>query len=412
LLTHRGFAPDEAAGEVASDYRGDHHHLLQREFGPAGDSATAGPDGIVIPVNRSVAADLPGLRLGVSLAADFDCDLLVLCSGAAKAADIKVRFGHRRVEAQDVDPGRLGWRKSFQAHRHPISTLHRCSDMGAKRSEGILEGARRGWNYVLFLDDDVWPTTDGDPTLDAAALRRARASMTQDSRLRAVGWTSDDYPDNSVYGHARRLIGLPQTVFIGSSALFVPLDPQTPFFPDVYNEDWLFLIESALRSCDPHNAFGRAGGMNQLPYWPYRIDRARSEEAGDVLGEGLMNSLEDEADKLGTRAASTDYWREALVTRKRRLAEAVRDVQRATAGAAGSERERQGARTALLAAEGVRHLVPAYSLADYYDAWQHDLECWREELITALQRGGGGRPAQRLPVERSIPQPGMAAMSS
>ena len=68
-------------------------------------------------------------------------------------------------------------------------------------------------------------------------------AMAADADLRTVGWRAQDFPDNSVVCHGRRLVGLPQSCFVGGGALLVRtgVGVDLPFFPRVYNEDWLFL---------------------------------------------------------------------------------------------------------------------------------------------------------------------------
>jgi hypothetical protein len=117
------------------------------------------------------------------------------------------------------------------------------------------------------------------------------------------------FPDNSVVCHARRAAGLPQDVFLTGAALECTA---TAFlcrsFPDIYNEDWFFFArEAASREL---RGVGEAG---QLTYNPFAgPDRARQEEFGDLLAEGLfalMGQIDPSVrldDQL--RAADEAYW--------------------------------------------------------------------------------------------------------
>lgn len=164
---------------------------------------------------------------------------------------------------------------------------------------------------MLFLDDDI-ARADGACTLDRAGLERAIAATRADPSLSAVGWTLEDFDDNSVVGHARRLAGLPQQIFIGGGALLLRCDEQTPFFPEIYNEDWLFLIALMLNN----RSLGWAGRVRQVPYDPFVVRRACSEEAGDILGEALMNLWEDDGPGMWATAASPAFWRQSLMARR------------------------------------------------------------------------------------------------
>ena len=251
--------------------------------------------GIVIPISRDLTRPLPGLRLGVRLALENSCPLVVIVSQAARISDFPTEVRHRLgdqlvlIDLGQVDPA---WRPKLESGSHYLSTQHRANDVGGKRNLGLLAAVVMGWATVLFLDDDIFPARTG-PTLDEEGLRRAVRALGENPGLAAIGWTSEEFNDNSVIGHARPYCGRPQGVFIGGGALLVRTSCRVPFFPDIYNEDWLFLIAVALAAPDPRAALGWAGRVHQEPYEPFSEKRAKSEEAGEVIGEGLMNRLED-----------------------------------------------------------------------------------------------------------------------
>lgn len=62
-------------------------------------------------------------------------------------------------------------------------------------------------------------------------------------------------------------------------------------------------------------ALARAGVARQRPYDPFCQERALREGPGELLGEVLMNMLEDEEPAMSNRA-SVDFW--ARVTEHRR----------------------------------------------------------------------------------------------
>ena len=94
----------------------------------------------------------------------------------------------------------------------------------------------------------------------------------------------EQHPDNSVVCHARRLAGMSQDVFVTGAVLGVHCNNlPLSFFPDIYNEDWFFFAEEAAPRRLP-----RVGRARQLEYDPFaNPDRARREEFGDLLAEGL-----------------------------------------------------------------------------------------------------------------------------
>jgi len=105
------------------------------------------------------------------------------------------------------------------------------------------------------------------------------------STYNAVGLSIGGFPDNSVVCHAYRDVGGSQQSFIGGGALAVVLSRNHSFFPKIYNEDWFYLLD-AEKGLQP---LAVTGAVRQSPYDPYRSpERARAEEFGDVLAEGVF----------------------------------------------------------------------------------------------------------------------------
>jgi hypothetical protein len=297
--------PDSAA------YRPSHRQILRPIPISAVTPASCPRLGaVVVPTSRSFQADLPGLALAARLAASHHSLLVVLCSRAARSEELPESIRHNlgeRLILQDLPPSRWGL-PDLRSARNPLSTLWRANDIGVKRNFGLAAAALAGWEYLLFVDDDI-SSDERFPTLDEHGLRSALAAMDTDTELQAVGWTMENFPDNSVLGHALRLAGVPQQTFISGGALLVRCHPGTPFFPAIYNEDWLFLIATAQASPDYRNCLGWIGQVRQRPYEPYSASRTKSEEAGDVIGEGLMNLLEDDWPGLWATGTTPRHWK-------------------------------------------------------------------------------------------------------
>ena len=152
----------------------------------------------------------------------------------------------------------------------------------------------------MFLDDDIFGVTLTDLAKIASQL---------DSH-QVTGLISRSFPDNSVVCHANRLSGRDQDNFVTGAALGVncaekPLD----FFPDVYNEDWLFFAS--------HAAQGQiisVGTARQQPYKPFADPkRAVMEEFGDLIAEGLY-ALFNDGQSLD--AATKAYWNDFIHARR------------------------------------------------------------------------------------------------
>ncbi len=135
-----------------------------------------------------------------------------------------------------------------------------------------------GWRKIAFVDDDITVSVQ-----DLAKLGH------QLDHHQIAGMACRDYPDNSVFCHARRLAKMPQDVFVTGAVLGVNCsDLPLPFFSDIYNEDWFFFAEAAA-----HRRLTKVGEARQAAYDPFeKPARARHEEFGDVLAEGLYTLIE------------------------------------------------------------------------------------------------------------------------
>ena len=66
-----------------------------------------------------------------------------------------------------------------------------------------------------------------------------------------------------------------------AGALAVDVKRNRSFFPNIYNEDWFFVLDAGKRL----QQVATVGQVIQDPYDPYRPERARAEELGDVLAK-------------------------------------------------------------------------------------------------------------------------------
>ena len=174
-----------------------------------------------------------------------------------------------------------------------------------------------------------------------------------------------------------RLSGGLQGVFAGAGALVIQTEGCLPFFPAVYNEDWLFLYHWLAR-----DAVLDAGEVRQIPYDPFADpERAAREEFGDILGEGLFQPCTI-AGQRGRRPGAA-YWaafqdrRHMLIDRIERRLEGVE-----RSGNVWAVRRSAG-RGAGCRSEAIR----PESLAEYVDAWRGDLHAWNGRLARLPRLG-------------------------
>jgi hypothetical protein len=341
-----------------------HKKLLTQVI--AGEAPQGGLDAIIVPNGRTA----PYLRQAIAAAKRLDAHLLLLCSLRANAASaaLEARIAGVRVTAIDVADLPGGVVPGFETDKLlQRGRFHRRVDTSLKRNLGLLIAQLAGWERILFLDDDIDLPDPHDLT--------AAAGLLDDHQV--VGLRNAGMPDNSVVCHALRDIGVAQDTFIGGGALVVGKPAFSSFFPNIYNEDWFFLLdERKLRSP------AVTGTAVQKPYDPYRDPvRARGEELGDTLAEGVYGLLDN---GLGLADADEKYWREFLPERRRIISTTITKVAESVIEPAQKARMI----AALKAAVGRNHLITPELCVDYLGAWRRDCARWREHSL--LHTGGMG----------------------
>lgn len=401
---------------LAVRYRSSHRgFLLDISKAVAKRQSSADLGCIFVPVCRTFEQELPGLVQAANLALARETYLIVCCSKKALVKDfppqLAEQLGHQLI-LLDFDKLDKSWLPRLRTATLKASKLHRDNDVGRKRNLALVLARILGWDYVLFMDDDVSVAASG-PTLDIGGLEGALETMRLRSRLLAVGWTLEDFNDNSLFGHARSAVGMDQGVFIGGGALLVRCGERVPYFPDIYNEDWLFVIALAANSRTPRRVLGWAGRVRQLEYNPFLPSRARSEEAGDTIAECLMNLLEDYGRKfnavLSQQAGCGEdlhpgYWGRAIKGRRTSIKHMISDLS-VNSPDLPVERRRLIS-SALQAAERASYQFKAEDLASYVRVWRNDQKIWRKHLEKIVQLESRPIPRDVLECLRDGKAPG------
>jgi hypothetical protein len=347
----------------SEDHHGSHRRLLSTPDNT--DPAHGKVDAIFVPTVRDPAH----LVHAAELAALLRCPLVTLHSGkwtSARSAAERLASLTDLLAIDVPDPGLLRL-PDFATTRLPPSKFTRQTDTSAKRNLALMLSHRLGWQRIIFLDDDIFVDNVDD-------LRTAAGLL---STYNAVGLSIGGFPDNSVVCHAYRAVGGAQQSFIGGGALAVELTRNQSFFPKIYNEDWFYLLdaEKGLQQ------LAVTGAVRQRPYDPFRSpERARSEEFGDVLAEGVFWLL-DQGRSLAE--ADRDHWRDFLARRDR----FIDRVLTSTRTAPLDEGERKRMIAALRAAKvRLAQITPALcrgylrALADDQRRWQRHIERRRKPM--------------------------------
>jgi len=401
--------PRPRGGRVAS--RASHRQLLEPLSVIDHLDHDLRPGAIVVPTARPASAVRSGLGFAVGLASKVNCPLVVLVSGAAADARalqaLRAQLAAHGSAAPDtlvVHVAEAATAETrFVVDALPMSTAYwdraggqnpclSAPDIGRKRNFAILLARSMGWDTLLLLDDDVFVDVDGqgrrhrphEVTLDVRTLRAGVAEITGSfARHGVVGWTMRDFDDNSVVCRMRHELEYPQEQFIGGGALLVRVDASTPFFPTIYNDDWLFLLAQS-RSRPAGAMWLEGGALHQDIYDPYEPRRARSEELGDILAEGLFSHVVpgSPAFELG----SERFWKGAFAERRAFQQQLKSAVQHS------GHQDKESMSAALKALDDI-HLslrrnadASAREFTRFTDLWQQDLADWSERLNSGVHR--------------------------
>jgi hypothetical protein len=341
-------------GERSEHHHGSHRSLLNER--PV-ISYPADVDAIIVPTNRNVAM----LEPAIQLASKLRSTLVVLSSMWSSAREAAEAVKGKGVGLIAVDIGGLpaGIVPSFETCQVLAdSRFERRTDTSLKRNFGLLLARLIGWERIVFLDDDIQVPEPTD-LRDAVGLTKDYAG---------VGLAIEGMPDNSVVCHAFREAGGAQEMFIGGGALAVGAESMTSFFPNIYNEDWFFLLdENGLR---PTAITGRAV---QKEYDPFREQRARGEELGDCLAEGLFWLLDN---GRPLQDATAGHWEGFLRARRKFITDVIGMVERMD----GDPIQRHRMLQALKAARGRSHSIRAELCGDFVKAWRNDRARWSDHI--------------------------------
>jgi hypothetical protein len=331
---------------------------------PDAESATARApeasiDAIIVPTARRPAY----LADAAALAKALNCTLVTLHSNRWTSAEAAAASIPRDVDLIAIDvpeATRLRLPRWETSEMLAGTIFERRMDLSAKRNLGLLLSHMLDWSRIAFLDDDITELNPDD-------FRQASTLL---NVYNAVGFEIGRFPDNSVVCHAYRGAGGPQLQFVGGGALTVNLDRCISYFPDIYNDDWFFLLDGD-KWLQPTAIVGQVA---QYPYDPYRVERARAEELGDVLAEGIYWLLDQDRSIMD---ADRDHWAKFL-DKRRQFIVGVMTMISADKTIDHVEKERRI--TALKSSLGrLARITPALC-EDYLHAWANDRRAWHRHL--------------------------------
>lgn len=341
----------------------DTHNMLAKPTGPHGTSATRlDLDAIIVPASRPAAH----LDHAVTLARAAGCWLLILCSRRCRRSEVrKFLFArsYRKAIVIDLPAGYSPELLHFPALGAlkgdlPAACGYVTTDLSMKRNVGLVLARMLGWRRIFFLDDDIRDITHPD----------LQATVNMLGSFSAAGLWVTDFPDNSVVCHANRKTDGDQDVFVSGAALAVDCHADIGFFPDIYNEDWLFFFDDA--------SSGRLANSGlkatQLCYYPFdRAHRAAWQEFGDVLAEGLYALLHR---GQGWEQATREYWTLFLEARRNFLEAIITRLANAPSGM------RADMRVSVQSAVKTTLAIKPDVCERYVQHWREDLADWKQRV--------------------------------
>lgn len=336
------------------DHHADHQDLLWKPAGPL--PAGRSPDAIVVPTHRD-----PGyLTAAATLAHSLTCTLVTLHSDLT-SADQAVQRLRPDIDLLAIDVRRAGlWLPDWKTSRLLTQRkFMRRNDLSTKRNLALMLGHMAGWSRILFLDDDI-------AGIDPDHVRTAIGLLDTHN---AAGLDIKGFPDHSVVCHAYRLAGGRQASFVGGGALAVEVPRSNSFFPDIYNDDWFFMLDSKGRL----QPVALVGQVRQKRFNPFDPERAQAQEFGDVLAEGLYWLL-DQGQPVS--AADAEHWASFLAKRRQFIGR-VRDMVVKSRLHDSVKQDRAEALEASLVR--LAQIKPELCQS-YLRAWTADRDLWRQHV--------------------------------
>lgn len=378
----------QAIGQNKIRQKASHARLLRQTSPPLllpNRSRSTKLDALIVPASRP-ASSFAGL---IDLSVHIGTLLVVLCSRQTKIDQVAERVARTPgAQALIIDVSASyelpHQPKRTSADRFMAASSDRVSDLSVKRNLGLLLARLSGWTKILFLDDDI--------TLSRTESFTRLASQLDDNQI--AGMVCREFPDNSVVCHARRLAKLRQDNFVSGSVLGVNCtDLPLPFFPDVYNEDWFFFSKAVAR-----RELANVGNATQSPYEPFTDpNRARHEEFGDLLAEGLYSLIGDTDDPSMRyhqllNGATWQFWSDFIYARRASM-HATRDrLEGFGFGDINSDDQTGQALRSLEAAELQLDSIKPDLCVDFLEMWQEDLGEW-EAFYERISNVGNIREA-------------------
>lgn len=182
---------------------------------------------------------------------------------------------------------------------HKFINYNESWDLPIKRNYVLLYSRKKGYTRILLIDDDIRMLT----------LNKIKSGNNMLYRYIISGCFIQDSPDTSILGHLQRIIGEQIFPFLSGSFLFLrPFDVKG-FFPNIYNEDWLFMLPHIIE-----HSICSFGNVCQIYSDPFTDPKKASfQEFGDIIADSLYTLIQ-----IGKYEHRYDleFWEEMIYERR------------------------------------------------------------------------------------------------
>lgn len=339
---------------------------------------------ICVPTTRHILKNRKNFRRIMQLADSENTLLIFLCSGLAKKDHIEIlAHDFPNLQWMAID-GPFHDSSGTPPFTTSISPLSYGGDLAQKRNFTLHLAKLMNWKSVFLLDDDILITN--------RQIKKTRTLLAE-KNVSIVGFNARSFPDNSVAVHVHRWIRGSMDSFLGGGVLAIKMDtPFLSFFPRIYNEDWIFMLIYKLIG---EGDIVWADTVQQRPYNPYKVtSRAINEEAGDIVGESLaklMHVLCDSDKHYKTPRqiatvlrtyANENFWDTEINNRLDYLYKLSEGLHKKRLRFYRSYQAKRAIRHSIRRILGTNGHPPitGKQLADWVDAWCHDIEQWNITL--------------------------------
>lgn len=247
--------------------------------------------GLVIISRRPYDAIRSCLENILRLASKHNIQILIIHESGTEARNIT----SNRYFNTDLCEVRL--QSTLYDANTPVFKLEQVSSgnrISSFRNTAVQYAKQHEWSHLAFMDDDI--------LIHESTFLKLWHRL--DNGYSMAACNSVAFPDNSVLFHILGCFGFAIRTFISANVLAINLESSSPHFPGCYNEDWLYIFARLLQG----KPVAWVGSTYQLPYNPYRAERAVSEELGDIVAEGIAEALTTTEDVV-TVLRSDIFWK-------------------------------------------------------------------------------------------------------